>query len=94
MHILEKLHAQAAELTTHMHNIPNQELTTHVPFVPNQELTNHLHIFPKQELTTHVPIVPNEELTTQVSMKVSIIDGMAEVQSLDRPEWIKNCSDL
>jgi hypothetical protein len=77
MHILGKLHAHAAELTTHMHNVPNQELTTHVPIVPNQELTTHVHI------------VPNQELTTQVSMKVSIIDGMAEVQSLDKPEWIK-----
>jgi hypothetical protein len=82
MHILEKLHAHAAELTTH------------VPIVPNQELTTHVHIVPNQELTIHVSIVPNEELTTQVSMKVSIIDGMAEVQSLDKPEWIKNCSDL
>ena len=82
MHILEKLHAHVAELTTH------------VPIVPNQELTTHVHIVPNQELTTHVSIVPNEELTTQVSMKVSIIDGMAEVQSLDKPEWIKNCSDL
>ena len=44
--------------------------------------------------TTHVPVVLNEQLTTQVSMKVSIIDGMAEVQSLDKPERIKNCSDL
>lgn len=23
-----------------------------------------------------------------------IVDGMAEVQSLDKPEWIKNCRDL
>ena len=26
--------------------------------------------------------------------KVAIADGMAEVQSLDKPEWIKNCRDL
>jgi hypothetical protein len=71
MHILiEKLHGHAAELTTHMHIVPNQELTT------------------------HVHIVPNQELTTQVFMKVSTIDGMAEVQSLDKPEWIQKLLGL
>ena len=25
---------------------------------------------------------------------VAIVDGMAEVQSLDNPEWIKNCAQL
>ena len=44
--------------------------------------------------TTHVPVVLNQQLTTQVSLKVSIIDGIAEVQSLDKPEWIKICSNL
>lgn len=47
-----------------------------------------------EELNTNVPAVSNEELTTKVSMTMSIIDGMAEVESLDKPEWIKNCSDL
>ena len=27
-------------------------------------------------------------------IKVSIVDGMAEVQSLEKPDWIKTCSDL
>ena len=27
-------------------------------------------------------------------MKVAIVDGMAEVQSLDKPEWIRNCAQL
>ncbi len=27
-------------------------------------------------------------------VQVEIIDGMAEVQSLDKPEWIKNCAQL
>ena len=27
-------------------------------------------------------------------MKVAIVDGMAEVQSLDKPDWIKNCAQL
>ena len=27
-------------------------------------------------------------------MKVTILDGMAELQSLDNPDWIKNCSQL
>lgn len=29
-----------------------------------------------------------------MQMKVSIIDAMAEVQALDKPDWIKNCSHL
>ena len=29
--------------------------------------------------------------TTQ---KVSIVDAMAEVQALDKPDWIKSCSQL
>ena len=33
-----------------------------------------------------------EEETGQ--KKVSIVDGMAEVQALDKPEWIKSCSHL
>ena len=32
---------------------------------------------------------PNED-----QMKVAIVDGMAEVQSLDKPEWIRNCAQL
>ena len=27
-------------------------------------------------------------------MKVAIVDGMAEVQSLHKPEWIRNCAQL
>ena len=27
-------------------------------------------------------------------MKVAIVDGMGEVQSLDEPEWIRNCAQL
>ena len=27
-------------------------------------------------------------------MKVTILDGVAELQSLDKPDWIKNCSQL
>ena len=27
-------------------------------------------------------------------VKVAIVDGMAEVQSLDKPDWIKNCAQL
>ena len=32
---------------------------------------------------------PNED-----QVQVAIVDGMAEVQSLDKPEWIKNCAQL
>ena len=27
-------------------------------------------------------------------LKVIIIDGMAELQSLDKPDWVKNCAHL
>lgn len=27
-------------------------------------------------------------------IKVSVVDGMAEVQALDKPTWVKTCSDL
>ena len=38
----------------------------------------------------------NDEMAdTRVQMKVSIVDdGMAEVQALDKPDWIKACSHL
>ena len=32
---------------------------------------------------------PNED-----QVQVAIVDGMAEVQSLDKPEWSKNCAQL
>jgi len=27
-------------------------------------------------------------------VKVTILDGIAELQSLDKPDWIKNCSQI
>ena len=30
----------------------------------------------------------------EVQMKVSVVDAMAEVQCLDKPEWVKKCSHL
>ena len=30
----------------------------------------------------------------EVQFKVAIVDGMAEIQSLDKPEWIKTCKHL
>ena len=38
------------------------------------------------------PSTNTQEITA--GFKVAIVDGMAEVQSLDKPEWIKNCTDL
>ena len=32
--------------------------------------------------------------TADALMKVSIVDGMAEVQALEKQDWIKNCSHL
>ena len=39
-------------------------------------------------------IVGQEEECSEQRMKVSVIDAMAEVQSLDKPEQIHNCSHL
>ena len=39
----------------------------------------------------------HNDATTGMSatqMKVAILDGMAELQSLGKPDWIKNCSQL
>lgn len=33
-----------------------------------------------------------ENVTTQII--VNIIDGMADLQSLDKPDWIKNCAQF
>ena len=38
------------------------------------------------------PSTNTQEITT--GFKVTIVDGMTKVQSLDKPEWIKNCRDL
>ena len=32
--------------------------------------------------------------TTEPHLKVIIIDGMAELQCLDKPDWVKNCAQL
>ena len=32
--------------------------------------------------------------TTQVQMRVTVVDAISEVQCLDKPEWIKNCSHV
>lgn len=34
------------------------------------------------------------QMGTQVQLKVCIVDAMAEVQSLSKPDWIRNCSQL
>ena len=31
---------------------------------------------------------------TEVQLRVSVVDAMAEVQCLDKPGWVKNCSHL
>ena len=36
----------------------------------------------------------NQFANADVQIKVAIVDGMAEVQSLEKPDWIKTCSDL
>ena len=40
-------------------------------------------------------MIASQDATSQGErMQVCIIDAMAEVQSLDRPDWIKSCSQL
>ena len=40
-------------------------------------------------------VEPTDQLAyADVQIKVSIVDGMAEVQALEKPDWIKTCSDL
>lgn len=29
-----------------------------------------------------------------MQIKLSIVDGMVEVQALEKPDWIKTCSDI
>lgn len=78
MCILEKLPANAADLTTNVPVVSNQELTTKVPVVSNKELTTNapvvsdesfitnVSVVSKQELKTNVPVVSDEELNTNV----------------------------
>ena len=35
-----------------------------------------------------------EPQSPKAERKVDIVDGMAELQSLNKPAWIKQCSDL
>ena len=46
----------------------------------------------KTQSTKDSDVTPKEG--TKTKMKVSIVDGMAEVQALDKPSWVKNCSQL
>ena len=38
--------------------------------------------------------VTQNEQNREQQMRVSVVDAMSEVQSLDKPEWIRNCSHL
>ena len=54
-----------------------------------------MHILEKLPSSTNeFRIVGQEEECPDQRMKVSVIDAMAEVQSLDNPEQIRNCSHL
>ena len=33
-------------------------------------------------------------LNGEMQVKVAIVDGVAEIQSLDKPDWIKTCKHL
>ena len=66
---------------------------------------NILHCPAKSALMSILEKLPSDrsveraELTDQLSnadgqIKVFIVDGMAEARALEKPEWIKTCSDL
>ncbi|CAH3043013.1 unnamed protein product [Porites lobata] len=66
---------------------------------------NMLHCSAKSALMSILEKLPSNrsveqaEPTDQLAnadgeIKVSIVDGMAEVQALEKPDWIKTCSDL
>ena len=47
-----------------------------------------MHILEKQSAESSASSIGSSDV------KVAIVDGMAEVQSLDKPDWIKTCKDL
>ena len=66
---------------------------------------NMLHCSAKSALMSILEKLPSDrsveqaEPTDQLAnadgqIKVSMVDGMAEVQALEKPDWIKTCSDL
>ena len=66
---------------------------------------NMLHCSAKSALMSILEKHPNDRSVEQaeptnqfananVQIKVAIVDGMAEVKSLEKPDWIKTCSDL
>ena len=66
---------------------------------------NMLHCSAKSALMSILEKLPSDrsveqaEPTDQLAnadgqIKVSIVDGMAEVLALEKPDWIKTCSDL
>lgn len=66
---------------------------------------NMLHCSAKSALMSILEKLPSDRSVEQaeptdqfanadVHIKVSIVDGMAEVQALEKPDWIKTCSDL
>ena len=66
---------------------------------------NMLHCSAKSALMSILEKLPSDRSVEQAEptdqlvnaggqIKVSIVDGMAEVQALEKPDWIKTCSDL
>lgn len=66
MCILEKLPANAADLTTKVPVVSNKELTTNAPVVSDESFITNVSVVSKQELKTNVPVVSDEELNTNV----------------------------
>ena len=61
--------------------------------VPQSTWTSILEKLPSDRSVEQAE--PTDQLANaDVLIKVSIVDGMAEVQALEKPDWIKTCSDL
>lgn len=53
-----------------------------------------MHIFEKFREKARTDAENTDDDTEVQSKRVAIINGLAEVQDLDQPEWMKKCRDL
>ena len=53
-----------------------------------------MHILEKLNGESRSSVIDTNIGSSDAPVKVSVVDGMAEVQSLDKPYYIKNCKQL
>ena len=53
-----------------------------------------MHILEKLKGESRSGVTDTNTESADAQVKVSVVDGMAEVQSLDKPVWIKSCKQL